>query len=186
MLLLVHYKEIGCHIEWGTEMLEWCARRCCHYFKFQMQNNVPVVYAREEDTEESPWMGDAQGNGWTIFDVCKPPSFKDVEFEPRVALADFGRYAQRANHFVRKWEEQLAGAGGGDSGREYTNRIGAAVKWWKEFLSAHRSMFRQQTDEATIVVDVPTNRSIGKFVPKTPTEVVPQNSPPLEPKELLR
>ena len=65
-----------------------------------MQNNVPVVYAREEDLEGSPWMGDPEGNGWTIFDVAKPPTFQDVEFEPRVALADFGAYAKRANHFV--------------------------------------------------------------------------------------
>ena len=151
-----------------------------------MQNNVPVVYAREEDIEGSRWMGDAEGNGWTIFDVSKPPTFHDVEFEPQVALADFGRYAQRAEHFVGKWEQQLAGAGGGDATREYTRRIKAAVGWWRDFLSAHRGTFGQQEDEATVVVNVQANKDIGKFVPNAPTEVVPRNSPPLEPEDLLR
>ena len=151
-----------------------------------MQNDVPVVYAREENMEGSPWMGDVEGNGWKVFDVAKPPTLEDVEFEPRVALANFGRYAQRADHFVRKWEEQLSGAGGGDATREYTERIEAAMKWWKDFLVAHRSLFGQQTDEATVVVDKPENAGIGKFVPHSPTEVVPQNRPPLEPEDLLR
>ena len=151
-----------------------------------MQNNVPVVYAREEDVEGSPWMGDAEGNGWTVFDVAKPPTLKDVEMEPRVALADFGRYAQRANHFVRKWEEQLSGAGGGDTAREYTKRIEAAVQWWKKFLSAHRGLFGQQKDEATVVVSNPPTEGVHQFIPTSPKEVVPQNRPPLEPEDLMR
>ena len=151
-----------------------------------MQNNVPIVYACEEDMEGSPWMGDAEGNGWRVFDVAKPPTLKDVEVEPRVALADFGRYAQRADHFVRKWEEQLSGAGGGDATREYTKRIKDAVKWWKDFLPAHRGLFGQQADEATVVVDKPENKGIGSFVPNSPAEVLPRNSPCLEPENLLR
>ena len=106
-----------------------------------MQNNSPVVYAREEDLDGGPWMGHADGNGWVVFDVRKPPLLQDVDFEPRVALADFGLYARRATHFIKKWEEQLASADGGDSGREYMTRMKNAVQWWKDFLLAHRAAF---------------------------------------------
>ena len=80
----------------------------------------------------------------------------------------------------------MAGAGGGDTAREYTRRIKAAVGWWRDFLSAHRGTFGQQEDEATVVVNVQANKDIGKFVPNPPTELVPRNSPPLEPEDLLR
>ena len=136
-----------------------------------MQSGVPVVYAREEDVDGCPWMGDHEGKGWRIFATENPPKLSQLEFEPRVGLKDFKRYSQRATHFVKKWREQLAGAAGGDPAREYPRRLAKAAQWWEEFLKNHKEAFKQQEDEVTVVVDKPCATHITQYLPVSTTQI---------------
>ena len=146
------------------------ACRCHQSFKFRMQGGVPVVYAREEDVDGCPWMGDHEGKGWRVFASETPPKLSQLDFEPRVGLKDFKRYSQRATHFVKKWREQLAGAEGGDPLREYPRRLAKAAQWWEEFLKNHRETFEQGEDEVTVVVDKPCTTHITQYLPTNTTQ----------------
>lgn len=121
-------------------------RRCQHAFKFLLERGRPVVYGKEHDLSNQPWVGREDGTGWPIFlEDADVPTFAGLRPEPRTALQHFEEIETRARHFIRKWRGLLAAATGlsGEQGPAATTRLRTegAVDWWENFLAEHKRTF---------------------------------------------
>ncbi len=152
-----------------------------------LECGVPVVYAREHDSESSPWVGRAPGAGWPIFvaDSLGIPRFADLSYEPRVALANFLDIKLRAEHKIASWQRQLtrclAAPAEGPQQQNKLRRLSEAVDWWQHFLSSHAAtFFLPEGETESFVVDSGGAVRLDNLPPPTPVVpiVLPSSAQP--------
>ena len=107
-----------------------------------------MVYAREHDTEDAPWVGHPNGGGWPIFlETADIPTFGALQRQPRTAIQHYKAIEERAGHHIKKWRSLLTATAGlsGEGGREAIarQRYVRAIQWWVDFLADHRSRWPQ-------------------------------------------
>lgn len=146
-----------CNLLIGSSPCPLC--RCFHVFKILLEEGVPVVYAREHDSETCAWVGTPSGRGWPIFfDANAIPRFADLRWEPRVALRNFDDIRRRAEHMMTGWKHQLSVCGdaaNADPARApRLRRMERAVRWWTHFLVSHGTHFGEDAGATpSFVVD---------------------------------
>ena len=127
-----------------------CCRRY-HVFRFRNEGGRPVVYAREHDNEDAPWVGHPDGGGWPIFlETATLPTFSTLQRQPRTAIQHYKAIEERASQHIKKWRSMLCATAGlsGEGGREAVvrGRYVRAIRWWVDFLADHRARWPQDED----------------------------------------
>ena len=163
-----------------------CCRRY-HVFRFRNEDGRPVVYAREHDNEDAPWVGHPDGGGWPIFlETAAIPTFSTLQRQPRTAIQHYKAVEERALHHIKKWRSLLCATAGlsREGGREAVarGRYVHAIQWWVDFLADHRARWPQDEDMdatgAALVVEESGDINEPDMLP-LPHSSTPRNLGPL-------
>lgn len=143
-----------------------------------------MVYAREHDDDDAPWVGHPRGGGWPIFlEAAAVPNFGALRRQPRTAVQHFLAVEERARHHMKKWRSLLgatAGLSGVGGGEAHTRRRYArGIRWWADFLADHKARWPlDDTPSAALLVDECGGGLEEDLLPM-PHTVVPGNLGPI-------
>jgi hypothetical protein len=149
-----------------------------------MEAGVPVVYAKEHDDDNAPWVGSGN-HGWPVFTERPFPSFSDLNLEPRVALQGFKDIKKRAEKMCDRWKQTLADAAclnareelgppADDPGKErqlkeiQRKSMQEAIVWWTYFLTHHECVFGSGQVEWSFAVEEVDSVQVAKLLPFAP------------------